>query len=112
MNVRIDKLLERIITVNHAWKLSREEFGQSFCATKSFRWTKSSLQATLLREFPRETSLKVASDNDSHDGLMYSVRLVDPIVVNGVVRRDAEHLPGFIAEQIFTPEEITLLLAR
>ncbi|MGF1763388.1 hypothetical protein [Aliivibrio kagoshimensis] len=110
--MRIDNLIERIITINHAWKLSREEFGQSFCATKSFRWTKSSLQASLLRDFPRETYLKIASDNDDHEGLMYSVRLSSPIVVNGTVRRDAEHLPGFIAEQIFTPEEITQLLAR
>lgn len=110
--LRIDNLLERIIAVNHAWKLSREEFGQEFCATKSLRWTKSSLQATLLREFPNETSLKVATDNDAHNGLMYSVRLNIPITVSGVQRIDAEHLPSHIAEQIFNLEEINQLLNR
>lgn len=109
---RVDALLEKIIAINHAWKLSRDRFGNDFCATQSLRWSKSSFQATLLRDFPDDAHLKLATDNDEHHGTMYSVRLTRPIVVNNVVRHDAEHLPGFIAEQLFTPEELNQLLNR
>ncbi|CAM3140166.1 hypothetical protein [Vibrio neptunius] len=110
MQVKLEEMLERIIAINHAWKLSREEFGNQFAATQSLRHTKSSLQATLLREFPNETYLLKATDNDSQDEEMYSVRLNRPIVVNGCERYDAEHLPVRIAEEILTQQEITQLL--
>lgn len=112
MILRLDEILERIITVNHAWKLSKDEFSNEFAVTQSLRWTKSSLQATLLREFPSESSLKVASDNDEHGELLYSVRLTSSVVVNGAIRNDAEHLPARIAKDIFTPEEIQSFLNR
>ncbi|MGF1736508.1 hypothetical protein [Photobacterium satsumensis] len=112
MLIRLDEILERVITVNHAWKLSKDEFGAEFGPTQSLRWTKSSLQATLLREFPSDTHLRIASDNEQHEEMLYSVRLKTPVVVNGVVRQDAEHLPARIANDIFTQEEIESLLNR
>ncbi|WP_063662856.1 hypothetical protein [Aliivibrio fischeri] len=106
MKLRLDEIIERIITINHAWKLSRDEFGNDFVATKSFRDTKSSLQATLLREFPDDVYLKEATDADEHAEEMYSVRLSSNIVINGVVRTDIEHLPVRIAHEIFTTQEL------
>tara|TARA_Y100000588_G_C14098086_1_gene857525 strand:+ start:372 stop:710 length:339 start_codon:yes stop_codon:yes gene_type:complete len=110
VRIRFDEILERIITINHAWKLSRDEFGNDFVATKSFRDTKSSLQATLLREYTEEVYLKVATDSDEHGEGMYSVRLKTPIRINDTLRTDAEHLPVRIAEELFTPQELQKLL--
>jgi hypothetical protein len=110
MKITLETILERIIAVNHAWKLSRDEFGRDFVATNSFRDTKSSLQATLIRDFPDEVYLKIASDSEQHDEIMYSVRLKREVRINGVPRIDAEHLPARIAQQIFTEQEITKYL--
>jgi hypothetical protein len=110
--LRLDELLEQIVSINHAWKLSREEFGNDFCATRSFRETKSSLQATLLREYPDEVYLVHATDSEDHGEPMYSVRLRAPIISNGVSRHDAEHLPKRIAEDIFYSDEINQFLNR
>ncbi|KHD25432.1 hypothetical protein NM09_06810 [Vibrio caribbeanicus] len=112
MKVTLETVLERIIAVNHAWKLSREEFGQDFVATKSLRDTKSSLQATLVRDFPEDVYLKVATDSESHGETMFSVRLRKPITINDVVRVDAEHLPARIAKQIFSEHEIQKYLGN
>lgn len=112
MKVRLDQVLERIISVNHAWKLSKEEFGADFIATNALRDTKSSLQATLLREFPEEVYLQVASDSDDHEEALFSVRLKNKTWVDGVLREDAEHLPARIAEQIFTSTEISKFLRK
>lgn len=112
MKVKFEEIVERIITVNHAWKLSREEFGNDFAATKSLRHTKSSLQATLLREFPDDTYLAVASDSAEQDEELYSVRLRKTLVVAGVERFDVEHLPIRIAQEIFTKEEINKFLSK
>lgn len=112
MKLRLDELLEQVISINHAWKLSRDEFGQDFCATRSLRETKSSLQATMLREFPEEVYLLEATDSDEHGEPMFSVRLRSPIRVNGTVRHDAEHLPQRIAQDIFYADEISRFLDR
>ncbi|MGR5448468.1 hypothetical protein ACP3V3_01545 [Vibrio sp. PNB22_3_1] len=110
MQIKLEEIIERIITVNHAWKLSKDEFGQDFVATNSLRDTKSSLQATLLREFPDDVYLRVASDSMDHEEDLYSVRLKQKIIVNGVVREDAEHLPARIAKQIFSQKELNQFL--
>lgn len=110
MKLRLDEIIERIITINHAWKLSRDEFGNDFVATKSFRDTKSSLQSTLLREFPHDVYLVQATDSKDHDEVMFSVRLVQPININGVIRTDVEHLPARIAEDLFSSLELQQLI--
>ncbi|EHZ7121187.1 hypothetical protein ACUOEB_002196 [Vibrio vulnificus] len=112
MQVKLEEIIERIISVNHAWKLSREEFGNEFAATQSLRHTKSSLQATLLREFPHDAYLVKATDSDTQDEDMYSVRLETPILINGFERYDAEHLPVRVADEILTKQEITKFLKK
>ncbi|MBY6093967.1 hypothetical protein [Ferrimonas balearica] len=103
---RYHNLIERIVTVNHAWKLSREEFGQDFPATKSFRGVKSSLQADLIREFPEDCYLVIDPGTQHTEDPLYSVRLQRTVVINNAQKSDAEHLPCRIAEQLLTPEEI------
>lgn len=110
MEVNLEVIIERIITINHAWKLSREEFGNDFMVTKSLRHTKSSLQATLLREFPDNIYLLFATDNELQEEEQYSVRLTTPICINGIQRVDAEHLPVRIANELFTKKEISKFL--
>lgn len=108
--LRLDELLEQIVSVNHAWKLSREEFGNQFPATKSFMHTKSSLQATLLREFSSESYLVYADDNDQHDEPLFSVRLTNPVVIRSTIKKDAEHLPVRVAQTLFTEAELQKLV--
>ncbi|WP_206191642.1 hypothetical protein [Shewanella bicestrii] len=108
--LRLDELVNQIICINHAWKLSKEEFGNDFVATKSLRDTKASLQATLLREFPTDSYLMMASDSAEHDEAMYSVRLKSPVVIGSAIRTDAEHLPQRIAHDILTEQELYKLL--
>lgn len=110
MKLRLDEIIERIISINHAWKLSRDEFGNDFVATKSFRDTKSSLQSTLLREFPNDVYLVQATDSSEHGESMYSVRLTQPIKINGIMRTDVEHLPVRIAEDLFSSLELQQLI--
>ena len=110
MNAGLELLVERIITINHAWKMAREEFGNDFMATKSLRHTKSSLQATLLRDYPDNAYLLFATDNELQGEEQYSVRLTTPICINGIERVDAEHLPIRIANELFTEKEISKLL--
>ena len=112
MKIRLNEIVERIITINHAWKLSRDEFGNDFIATQSFRETKASLQATLLREFPTEVYLIEATDNHDHNEQMYSVRLKTPIMVNGCHRQDVEHIPVRIAQDIFTQSELNAFITN
>lgn len=112
MRVELEEVISRIIAINHAWKLSREEFGSDFAVTKSLLHTKSSLQATLLREFPDDSYLLPATDNDVHDEELYSVRLRHSMVINDVLRHDAEHLPVRVAAEIFTTEEINNFLNK
>ena len=88
MKLRLDQVLERIISVNHAWKLSKEEFGAEFIATNALRDTKPSL----LREFPDEIYLQLDANSDEHEEALYSARLSDKVPFNGVVREDPEHL--------------------
>ncbi|MBW8190304.1 hypothetical protein K0504_04575 [Neiella marina] len=106
------RLVTQVITINHAWKLSKDEFGVDFVATKSLRDIKSSLQATLLRDFPQHVYLAIASDNHEHQEALFSVRLREPLVVNGALRNDIEHLPERIANTLFTQQELQQLLAR
>lgn len=106
------ELVERIITVNHAWKLSREEFGAPSAITKSLRDVKSSLQSSLLRDYPNDTYLYLDSENSSEDDILFSVRLKEPLTLAHGVRMDAEHLPKRIAVELFTEDEITQLLNR
>ncbi len=108
----LERLLEQIVSVNHAWKLSREEFGNQFVATKSLLGTKSSLQATLLREFPMQSRLVFADDNYLHEEPLFSVRLIEPVKISSGLKRDAEHLPVRVAKALFTEFELEKLVDK
>ncbi|MDM7861906.1 hypothetical protein QTP81_14985 [Alteromonas sp. ASW11-36] len=103
------KTVERIITLNHAWKVARDEFGADHSITNALRLQKSSWQATLLRSFPSDTYLK--RDNENIDGeSLLSVRLSKPLNINGHVRNDAEHIPERMARHLFFDDELTDLI--
>jgi hypothetical protein len=102
----LEAMLERIITLNHAWKISRDDFGANNPITLALRQQKSSWQATLLRTYPAKVYLRLDTDG-VHDGEpLLSVRIEPPITINGTLRRDAEHLPERIAQTLFNPQEL------
>ncbi|WP_163931382.1 hypothetical protein [Paraferrimonas sp. SM1919] len=105
-------LINEIIAINHAWKLSKDRFGDAFPATKSLRDSKSLMQAHLLRDFPNDSFLKVATDNNEHADELFSVRLKTPIKIGNLTRSDAEHLPVRIAKEIFLQHELEKFLTR
>ena len=105
----VDTIVERIICLNHAWKISRETFGAKHNITESLRWQKSSWQASLLRFHSDAAYLKYDEDNLDGETLL-SVRLTRTIEINGVLRRDAEHMPLRIAEELFSVDELETLI--
>ncbi|MGO1246549.1 MAG: hypothetical protein ACTHY5_06805 [Oceanisphaera sp.] len=108
--MNFENIIERIITLNHAWKVARDDFGAKNAITQALRLQKSSWQATLLRDFPQQAFLRRDVENSTDEEVLFSVRLVNPATINGVVRRDAEHLPERIAQQLFHPQELVNLL--
>jgi hypothetical protein len=103
-------ILERIITLNHAWKISRDDFGASNPITLALRQQKSSWQATLIRAYPKQVYLKYDTDGIEDGEALFSVRVNPPITVNGFLRGDAEHLPERIAQSLFHPQELIELI--
>lgn len=102
-------IIERIITLNHAWKVARDDFGAKHSITESLRLQKSSWQATLLRDFPNTCFLRKDEDNVDGEPLL-SVRLVKPTLINGVMRHDAEHMPERMAKDLFHAAELESLI--
>lgn len=104
----IHNILHRIISLNHAWKIARDEFGAKNNITTALRRQKASWQASLLRYYPDAAYFK--QDEDNVDGeVLLSVRLATPITIEGFPRRDAEHMPLRIAKELFTTEELKSL---
>lgn len=105
----LHNILNRIISLNHAWKIAREDFGAKNNITRALRRQKASWQASLLRYYPDAAYFK--KDEDNVDGeVLLSVRLSTPIPVDGSLKKDAEHMPLRIAEELFTPEELKSLI--
>lgn len=107
-SISLKAILERIITINHAWKISRGDFGSKHAITESLRLQKSSWQATLLRDFPDQCYLRLDKENTDGERLL-SVRLTKQISINGLIRQDAEHIPERIAKHLFYEEELAKL---
>lgn len=104
----IRNILDRIISLNHAWKIARDDFGAKNNITTALRRQKASWQASLLRYYPDAAYFK--QDEDNVDGeVLLSVRLSTPITINGSLKKDAEHMPLRIAEELFTPKELKSL---
>lgn len=105
----VEAIIIRIIALNHAWKVSRETLGAKNDITEALRRQKSSWQASLLRFHENAAYLKV--DNDNTDGeVLLSVRLQSPVNINGVFRRDVEHIPLRIAKELFSSDELESLI--
>jgi hypothetical protein len=104
------EIVERIITINHAWKLAREEFGPKNAITMSLREQKSSWQASLLREFPEQVYLHIDEENSTPEDRLFSVRFKTPIQLDTGIRSDAEHLPERIAKKLFWENELVKLI--
>lgn len=102
------ELLIRIISFNHAWKMARQRHGNDSAISRMLRDQKSILQSVLLRQGLAYLML----DLDAEDEPLFSVRLHQSIVLNGVARKDAEHMPVRLAEEIFTEQELQALLSK
>lgn len=102
------KIVERIVLLNHAWKVARNELGADHAITMALRLQKSSWQATLLRSFPLDSYLKKDNENTEGEPLL-SVRLSKPLSISGSVRHDAEHIPERIAKNLFLDKELIKL---
>ncbi|MEH6628884.1 MAG: hypothetical protein V7739_20790 [Motiliproteus sp.] len=113
MYYSFESIVERIVTLNKAWKIAQEDFGAESMLAKSLRDQKSSWQATLLREFSEKVSIKVDTENSTAVDVLLSVRLKHPVhLSDGTVKNDAEHLPLRIAKDILHEHEIQSLIAK
>ncbi|MBH8571784.1 hypothetical protein I8752_01815 [Nostocaceae cyanobacterium CENA369] len=97
----IEKLVEEIVAVNHAWKVACELFGQDSPLSISSRDLKTYLQVRLLRSYAPE-QVYLIEDKESEGEPLYSLRLRESIGN----RLYAEHLPMRIAQKILADKEL------
>lgn len=108
----MEKLIYQITSINRAWKLAREKWGEDSKIALMLRQRKSSLQSRLIRDNCGKVFLKLDTENTEGEDL-YSVRFYTEITLpNGVLRADAEHLPVRLAEELFTSTELDKLVHR
>ena len=101
-----EELVRQIVAINHAWKLAIERWGNEGAICQALRDRKSSLQADLIRSCPGRVWLRV--DDEAEGRALFSVRLGWEIVLpSGARRRDAEHMPVDIAQELLTTEELS-----
>ncbi|MBN3924840.1 hypothetical protein [Nostoc sp. NMS4] len=97
----VEKLVNEIVAVNHAWKVARELFGQDSPLSISSRDLKTCLQVRLLRSYaPKQVYL--IEDKQSEGEPVYSLCLRESIGT----RLYAEHLPMRIAKEVLTDKEL------
>lgn len=97
----VEKLVEEIVAVNHAWKVACELFGQNSHLSISSRDLKTCLQVRLLRSYaPKQVYL--IEDKEAEGEPLYSLCLRKPIGN----RLYAEHLPMRIAQEVLTVKEL------
>ncbi|OYD91034.1 hypothetical protein CDG77_16505 [Nostoc sp. 'Peltigera membranacea cyanobiont' 213] len=97
----VEKLVNEIVAVNHAWKVARELFGEDSPLSISSRDLKTCLQVRLLRSYAPEQVYLIEDKNGEGEPL-YSLRFRKPI--GG--RLNAEHLPMRVAEEVLTDKEL------
>ncbi|WP_420554275.1 hypothetical protein [Neptuniibacter marinus] len=106
------ELLYQITSINRAWKLARDQWGEDSKTALMLRERKSSLQSSLIREYPNQVFLRLDTENTEGESL-FSVRLHSEVTLpNGIRRVDAEHLPVRLAEELFTSTELDQLVHR
>jgi len=97
----VEKLVEEIVAVNHAWKVACELFGQDSHLSISSKDLKTCLQVRLLRNYaPKQVYL--IEDKKAEGEPLYSLCLRKPIGN----RLYAEHLPIRIAQEVLTVQEL------
>ncbi|MFW9260552.1 MULTISPECIES: hypothetical protein [unclassified Nostoc] len=99
----VEKLVNEIVAVNHAWKVASELFGEDSPLSISSRDLKTCLQVRLLRSYAPE-QVYLIEDKESEGEPLYSLRLREPIGE----RLYAEHLPMRIAQEVFADKELEL----
>lgn len=105
-------LLYQITSINRAWKLARDQWGEGSKTALMLRERKSSLQSRLIREYSDQVFLRLDTENTEGEAL-YSVRFHSEVILpNGIRRVDAEHLPVRLAEELFTSTELDQLVHR
>ena len=118
MSISKKSLIERVVTLNRAWKVALSnaeratESEKKVCImiAERLQQQKSNWQASLIRAYPNEVWLKIDNDNDYSEAL-YSVRFGSGFSLSdNSWKEDAEHLPARLAEKILTKEELTLAL--
>ncbi|MDF5711600.1 MAG: hypothetical protein PUP90_28960 [Nostoc sp. S4] len=97
----VEKLVEQIVAVNHAWKIACELFGQNSPLSISSRDLKTCLQIRLLRTYAPE-QVYLIEDKQSEGEPLYSLCLREPIGN----RLYAEHLPMRVAQEILADKEL------
>ncbi|MEH2240337.1 hypothetical protein [Nostoc sp.] len=97
----VEKLVEEIVAVNHAWKVACELFGHDSPLSTSSRDLKTCLQVRLLRSYAPE-QVYLIEDKKAEGEPVYSLRLREPIGN----RLYAEHLPMRIAEEVLADKEL------
>lgn len=102
------ELLTKIISFNHCWKMAQQRYGNASAIARMLRDQKSILQAALLRE----NLAYLQPDPEAEEEPLFSVRLNTPVVLNGVTRIDAEHMPVRLAEEFFTELELKKMLSK
>ena len=104
-SISFEILVRQIVGFNRAWKRAKEKYGESHPFTMAARDRKSAIQAKLLRDYYGQVWLeshKVAGKEE-----LYSVRLGQSVrLANGELKKDGEHLPVRIANEILTAEEL------
>ncbi|WP_199339463.1 hypothetical protein [Nostoc sp. FACHB-892] len=97
----VEKLVNEIVAVNHAWKVACELFGQDSPLSISSRDLKTCLQVRLLRSYAPE-QVYLIEDKKAEGERLYSLCLREPMRE----RLYAEHLPIRIAEEVLTNKEL------
>ncbi|MEA5603361.1 hypothetical protein [Nostoc sp. UHCC 0252] len=97
----MEKLVNEIVAVNHAWKVASELFGEDSPLSISLRDLKTCLQVRLLRNYAPE-QVYLIEDKESEGEALYSLCLRQAIGN----RLYAEHLPMRIAQDVFADKEL------
>ncbi|HLO88809.1 MAG TPA: hypothetical protein VK203_27915 [Nostocaceae cyanobacterium] len=97
----MEEMVKLIVSINHAWKVASELFGETSPLSTSARDLKTALQVRLLRNYAPEQAYLV-EDTEAEGEKVYSLRLRKPIDNRWYV----EHLPIRVAKEVLSEEEI------
>lgn len=95
----------QIDTFNRCWKIASERHGPDSSFARMLRSQKTNLQIELIRVFPSKVTLVEDAESDDYAEVQLSLRLSPSVqLLNGSLRRDADHLPRRLAVQYLPAE--------